>query len=125
MRTYDITAVARRLGLRKQTVHLYLREGLLEPKNEGGRIVFTEDDIEELARILRLRRDLSINLAGVGAILEMRKKMLALQKQVENLAEEIEKEVQARLKQHLTRFNLPTQPFEKNIIKITVEEESD
>lgn len=125
MRTYDIDAVARRLGIRIQTIHVYLREGLLVPQDEGGRFVFSEDDVEELARILRLRRDLSVNLAGVGVILEMRKKMLALQKELDRLSEEIEKEVEARFKKYLTESGPPAEPVKKDIVKITVQEESD
>lgn len=126
MRTYDIAAVARRLGLRIQTIRLYLREGLLQPQDEKGRLVFTEEDIEELARIMRLRQELDVNLAGVGVILEMRRKMLTLQKQLDYLMEDIEKEAQNRLKEYLTEFSkLPAQPFKKDIIKITVQEESD
>lgn len=125
MPTYDIAAVARRLGLRIQTIHLYLQEGLVRPQDKGGRLVFREEDIEELARIMRLRRDLSVNLAGVGTILEMRKKMLTLQKQLDQLSEDIEKEVQARLKQSLAQFSVPAEPFKKDIIEITVQEEGD
>ncbi len=126
MRTYTITAVARRLGIRTQTIRLYVCEGLLQPGKESGRLVFTEEDIEELARIVRLRQDLDVNTAGIEVILEMRRKILALQKQIEHLTEEIEKEIRARLKDCLAESRkLPARPFRKDITKITVQEESD
>jgi MerR family transcriptional regulator/heat shock protein HspR len=101
-------------------------EGLLQPGKESGRFVFTENDIEELARIVRLRQDLDVNTAGIEVIIEMRRKILALQKQIEHLTEGIEKEIQSRLKDYLAKSgNLPVRPFKKDITKITVQEESD
>jgi DNA-binding transcriptional MerR regulator len=41
--------------------------------------------IERLRRIVRLRRDLGVNLAGVAVILEMRPRMEELQKELERL----------------------------------------
>lgn len=126
MRTYTITAVARRLGICTRTIRLYVREGILQPGKESGRFVFTEKDMEELARIVRLRQDLDVNTAGIEVILEMRRKILALQKQIEHLTEGIEKEIQARIKDYLAESSkLPTRTFRKDITKITVQEESD
>ncbi|MEW5949917.1 MAG: MerR family transcriptional regulator [Thermodesulfobacteriota bacterium] len=126
MRIYTITEVARRLGIRTRTIRLYVCEGLLQPGKESGRFVFTEKDMEELARIVRLRQDLDVNTAGIEVILEMRRKILALQKQIEHLTEGIEKEIQSRLKDYSAESaKLPARPFRKDITKITVQEESD
>jgi len=82
--------------------------------------------MEELARIVRLRQDLDVNTAGIEIILEMRRKILSLQKQIEQITEGIEKEVQTRLKDYsAVSAKLPARPFRKDIIKITVQEESD
>ncbi|TSA10025.1 MAG: MerR family transcriptional regulator [Deltaproteobacteria bacterium] len=126
MRIYTITAAARRLGICTRTIHLYVREGLLQPGKESGRFVFTEKDMEELARIVRLRQDLAVNTAGIEVIIEMRRKILSLQKQIDHLTEGIEKELRARIKDYLAESNkLPARPFRKDITKITVQEESD
>ena len=41
--------------------------------------------MEEIARLLRLTRDLGVNLAGVEIILKMRRRMIEMQKQIEDL----------------------------------------
>jgi MerR family transcriptional regulator/heat shock protein HspR len=43
----------------------------------------TEDDVERLEVILKLTRDLGVNLAGVEIILNMREKMAEMQRQIE------------------------------------------
>jgi MerR family transcriptional regulator, heat shock protein HspR len=47
--------------------------------------MYSEDDVEELARLIRLTRDLGVNLAGVEIILKMRRRMVEMQKQIEDL----------------------------------------
>ena len=72
-----IRIAARRVGLSPRTVRRYVRRGLVSQ-------VLTEADLARLRRIRRLT-DLGINLAGVEAILQMRDRIEALQKQVEVL----------------------------------------
>jgi MerR family transcriptional regulator, heat shock protein HspR len=72
-----IRVAARRTGLSPHTVRRYVRRGLVGD-------ALTEADLAELRRIRRLT-DLGINLAGVEAILRMRDRVAALQKQVEML----------------------------------------
>ena len=47
--------------------------------------MYSAEDVEEIARLLRLTRDLGVNLAGVEIILKMRRRMLDMQKQIEDL----------------------------------------
>ncbi|WP_461240120.1 MerR family transcriptional regulator [Paucilactobacillus sp. N302-9] len=55
--TYSIGDVAKRLGLTVQAIRYYDAEGLLPllKRDEGGRRMFTEDDIRTLQMILDLR----------------------------------------------------------------------
>ena len=83
---YMISAVAEMYGIHPQTLRLYEREGLLKPsRTEGNTRLYTEEDIERLEVILKLTRDLGVNLAGVEIILNMRAKMEAMQGQMEEL----------------------------------------
>jgi len=41
--------------------------------------------VEDIARVTRLARDLGVNLAGVEIILKMRRRMLDMQTQIEDL----------------------------------------
>ena len=47
--------------------------------------MYSAEDVEELARVLRLTRDLGVNLAGVEIIIKMRRRMVDMQKQIEDL----------------------------------------
>jgi MerR family transcriptional regulator/heat shock protein HspR len=66
-----IRVAARRTGLSNRTVRRYVRRGLASE-------ALTEADLAELRRIRRLT-DLGINLAGVEAILHMRRRIEALE----------------------------------------------
>jgi MerR family transcriptional regulator/heat shock protein HspR len=81
---YMISAVAEQYQLHPQTLRLYEREGLLKPsRSEGNTRLYTDDDLERLEVILKLTRDLGVNLAGVEIILNMREKMAEMQRQME------------------------------------------
>ncbi len=93
---YMISAVAEQYEIHPQTLRLYEREGLLTPsRSDGNTRLYTDDDLERLEVILKLTRDLGVNLAGVEIILNMREKMEAMQQQMEgfisNLNEELSK----------------------------------
>src|SRR3989454_920706 len=51
----------------------------------GGLDARSDELVRELARLLRLTRDLGVNLAGVEIILKMRRRMIDMQKQIEDL----------------------------------------
>jgi len=81
-----ISAVAETYGIHPQTLRLYERVGLLKPsRSEGNTRLFTEGDLQRLEVILALTRDMGVNLAGVDVILNMREKMEALQKEMQEL----------------------------------------
>jgi MerR family transcriptional regulator/heat shock protein HspR len=83
---YTIGVVAGMLKVHPQTLRFYERKGLLRPSRTEGRTrMYSQDDVEELARFLRLTRDLGVNLAGVEIILRMRRRMIEMQKQIEDL----------------------------------------
>ncbi len=81
---YMISVVSEQYGIHPQTLRLYEREGLLKPsRTEGNTRLYTDKDLERLEVILALTRDLGVNLAGVEIILNMREKMEAMQKQIQ------------------------------------------
>jgi MerR family transcriptional regulator/heat shock protein HspR len=80
-----ISAVAERYEIHPQTLRLYEREGLLAPsRSDGNTRLYTDEDLERLEVILKLTRELGVNLAGVEIILNMREKMEAMQRQIES-----------------------------------------
>jgi MerR family transcriptional regulator/heat shock protein HspR len=81
---YTISIVAEQFGIHPQTLRLYEREGLLKPsRTDGNTRLYTDEDIQQLDVILSLTRDLGVNLAGVEIILNMRKKMEEMQRQMQ------------------------------------------
>ncbi|HYO82613.1 MAG TPA: helix-turn-helix transcriptional regulator [Bryobacteraceae bacterium] len=91
---YMISAVSERYGIHPQTLRLYEREGLLRPsRSEGNTRLYTDDDLERLEVILKLTRELGVNLAGVEIILNMREKMTEMQKQIEEFVRQLNREL--------------------------------
>lgn len=94
---YMISAVAEEYGIHPQTLRLYEREGLLKPsRSDGNTRLYTDSDLERLEVILKLTRDLGVNLAGVEIILNMREKMEEMQKQFEQFVSTLNQEIAAR-----------------------------
>lgn len=98
---FMISVVAEMLGVHPQTLRLYEREGFIKPKrSEGNTRLYSEEDVEKLQLILRLTRDLGVNLAGVEIILSMREKMEQMQREMEEtiriLREELAREIRRR-----------------------------
>jgi MerR family transcriptional regulator/heat shock protein HspR len=91
---YMISAVAERYEIHPQTLRLYEREGLLAPsRSEGNTRLYTDEDLERLEVILKLTRELGVNLAGVEIILNMREKMEEMQRQIESFVQTLNQEL--------------------------------
>ena len=83
---YMIGVVAEMLEVHPQTLRFYEKKGLLRPSRSVGRTrMYSQEDVEELGRLLRLTRDMGVNLAGVEVILKMRRRMVDMQKQIQDL----------------------------------------
>jgi len=117
-RYYMISVVGRNYGIHPQTLRLYEREGLLKPsRTEGNTRLYSEDDLRELEVILNLTRDLGVNLAGVEIILNMRRKMEQIQREMSEFVEYVKQELlrgnregwQQRFQQALVK--LPPRPL--------------
>src|SRR6266567_4997407 len=94
---YMISAVAEQYQIHPQTLRLYEREGLLTPsRSDGNTRLYTEEDLQRLEVILKLTRELGVNLAGVEIILNMREKMEAMQKQMEGFIDNLNQELSQR-----------------------------
>ena len=92
-----ISAVAERYEIHPQTLRLYEREGLLAPsRSEGNTRLYTDEDLERLEVILKLTRELGVNLAGVEIILNMREKMEAMQQQMQGFVSTLNQELSQR-----------------------------
>ena len=87
---YRISVVAEMLALHPQTLRLYEKKGLIRPTRTTGRTrLYSAEDVEEIRLILRLGRELGVNLAGIEIILKMRRQMQAMQQELEAVASHV------------------------------------
>lgn len=109
---YMISAVAEQYQIHPQTLRLYEREGLLAPsRSDGNTRLYTDEDLERLEVILKLTRELGVNLAGVEIILNMREKMEAMQNQIEQFVSTLNQEL-------ATRARRPAQDDKRSLIPV-------
>ena len=94
---YTISVVAEEYGVHPQTLRLYEREGLITPSRSAKGTRYYTEDVERLALILNLTRDLGVNLAGVEIILNMREKMNRMQREFENFLQYIRENIAQEL----------------------------
>ena len=87
---YSIGVVSEMLGIHPQTIPYYEKEGLVSPGRSPGKTrLYSAEDVEEIARVTRLARDLGVNLAGIEIILKMRRRMLDMQARIEELTDHV------------------------------------
>lgn len=91
---FSISAVSKMLSVHQQTIRFYEKEGLIQPKrSDGNTRMFTEEDIEKLEEVIHLTHQLGINLAGVEMIFKLRKKIEKMQKDMNKLFSDTDKEL--------------------------------
>src|ERR1700719_772240 len=91
---YMISAVAELYKLHPQTLRLYERVGLLKPsRSDGNTRLYTDSDLERLEVILTLTREMGVNLAGIEIILNMRDKMIEMERQMTEFATVVQQEL--------------------------------
>ncbi len=89
---YLISVVAKLLNIHPQTLRQYEREELIIPsRTEGKMRLYSQRNIDKIKMILRLTRDLGVNLAGVDIILRLKSKIEDLEAKVEITTAELVK----------------------------------
>src|ERR1039457_7024357 len=98
---YMNSAVAEMYNIHPQTLRMYEREGLLIPSRSNGNTrLYAPEDLEQLETILNLTRDLGVNLAGIEIILNMRRRMRAMQEEMQAFVDHVQKEFLDRSEQN-------------------------
>src|SRR6266496_4872715 len=104
---YMISVVAQMYEIHPQTLRLYEREGLLKPsRSDGNTRLYTEEDLKRLEFILSLARDLGVNIAGIGIILNMRERMAQMQRQMQEFVKYVQQEVLTRAQNAMPKEGL-------------------
>ncbi len=87
---YLISVVANMLEIHPQTLRQYEREGLVEPSRTQGRMrLYSQRDIDRMKLILRLTRQMGVNLAGVDIVLQLKEQIDEMQKEIDQLRDEL------------------------------------
>ncbi len=87
---YLISVVANMLDIHPQTLRQYEREGLVEPSRTQGRMrLYSQRDIDRMKLILRLTRQMGVNLAGVDIVLQLKEQIDQMQKEIDQLRDEL------------------------------------
>ncbi len=89
---YLISVVATMLNIHPQTLRQYEREGLVEPSRTQGRMrLYSQRDIDRMKLILRLTRQMGVNLAGVDIVLQLKEQIDKMQEEIDLLRDELSK----------------------------------
>ena len=95
---YVISIAARLVGLHQQTLRYYERAGLIEPHRTGGNIrMYSNADVQRIRQAQCLIEELGVNLAGVEVVLRMNDQLRALQAELDEAREELQRLRQTRL----------------------------
>ena len=83
---YLISIVAKILAIHPQTLRQYEKEGLIQPGRTDGKMrLYSQRDIDKIKTILRLTRDMGVNLAGVDIILRLKERLDEMDELMEEL----------------------------------------
>ncbi|GAA7218238.1 heat shock protein transcriptional repressor HspR [Helicobacter pylori] len=114
---YLISVVAKILGVHPQTLRQYEKEGLIEPSRTDGKMrLYSQRDMDKIKTILRLTRDMGVNLAGVDIILRLKEKL----DELDNLNKELQDTLHKHSKNTKTstkNLNTPTNFYELILFK--------
>ncbi|KMZ47027.1 MerR family transcriptional regulator [Helicobacter pylori] len=114
---YLISVVAKILGVHPQTLRQYEKEGLIEPSRTDGKMrLYSQRDMDKIKTILRLTRDMGVNLAGVDIILRLKEKL----DELDNLNKELQDALHKHSKNNKTQtknLNTPTNFYELILFK--------
>ncbi|MBI2566530.1 MAG: MerR family transcriptional regulator [Candidatus Schekmanbacteria bacterium] len=105
-----IGVAAKMLDVHPQTLRLYERQGLVQPsRSVGNTRLYSRDDIDQARLVLRLTRDLGVNLAGAEIILNLRNQLCRTQRTLEEVVDIIMQEapeavekIQAHYQKHVS-----------------------
>ena len=92
---YSISVVAKMFSVHQQTIRLYEKEGLINPKRSSGNTrLFSEEDVDRLEKIIYLTHKMGVNLAGIEIIFKLQKKISKLQSEMNKLFEQTQEQIQ-------------------------------
>src|SRR5689334_10864439 len=80
---FTVEALAEAANVHPSLVECYVRFGLLEATVAGEIVCFEVTALPRLEKIVRLRSDLGINMAGVAVVLDLLERIQSLNRDLE------------------------------------------
>ena len=122
---FMISVVAEMLSIHPQTLRLYEREGFVKPsRTVGNTRLYSRNDVEQIRIILRLTRDMGVNLAGVDIVLNMKERVEALQLELNAVWKAIEERYGAEARKEIEKaISLARSEAAEKVIKVKIERE--
>jgi MerR family transcriptional regulator/heat shock protein HspR len=109
---YVISVAAELAGVHPQTLRIYERKGLVQPKRTPGNSRrYSARDVARLRMIQRLTQEEGMNLAGVRMMLEMENELDRVRRRAERLAAELARQ-RERVRAELERMQQRNPPSE-------------
>ena len=88
---YVISVAAQLAGVHPQTLRIYERRGLLNPKRTSGNSRrYSQRDVDRLRRIQRLTQEEGVNLAGVRIIMDLERQLDRIRDEMEALRRRVD-----------------------------------
>lgn len=89
---FMIGVAAELIGVHPQTLRMYEQKGLLRPrKSIKNTRLYSQEDVELGRYIQKLTQEMGMNLAGVGKVLDLERKLARLEAENASLREELER----------------------------------
>jgi len=99
---FVISVAARLVESHPQTLRMYERLGLLQPKRTAANVrLYSQGDIEKVMKIQHLTQELGVNLAGVDVVFSLLEKMEEMRQEMEERFGRVIEEVERMVGQHI------------------------
>lgn len=103
----DIAETCRRLGILPADLEAMEEEGLITLAVVLDGKALPSEQLDRLEMIVRLQRDLGVNLPGIDVILGMRRKMIQMRREVDEILEFIRDQISRDLREMLGEDQYP------------------
>jgi len=105
--TVDIAEICRRLGVLPTELEAMEEEGLITLAAVQDGKALPSEQLDRLEMIVRLQRDLGVNLPGIDVILEMRDREIRMRREVDEILEFIRHRISEDLRELLGEEKFP------------------
>jgi MerR family transcriptional regulator/heat shock protein HspR len=116
---YVISVAAELAGVHPQTLRIYERKGLVQPKRTPGNSRrYSARDVARLRMIQHLTQEQGMNLAGVRMMLEMENELERVRRRAERLAAELARQ-RERVREEMERLEQRNPPSSMLPLEVT------